>query len=582
MNLSISKRKDGRSYLSIQKRYYNKETKRSTSKTIISLGYLDELEKEHKDPVAHFRNVAKNMTEEENERRKISISIDMDEALGQDAPGTRNLGYALPLRVYHELGLDAFLKAKARYEDFKFNTNSIMILLAISRILSPGSKRKAFEEKGRYFERFDFSVDDVYRSLTHFDKISDEFQRYLHESIHAKYGSDTSIVYYDVTNYYFEISKADDTRKYSGNAKQKRKKPVVQMGLAMDKDGIPLSYELFAGNKLDKETFRSVIGNVRKNYDTGRIIVVADMGIVTGDNIYYLVGNKPEKPQNGYVFSFSVRGGAKKFKEYVLDDEGYTDINGTPVTEETDFKIKSRRIAREINVTMDSGRTRKTKKVFEKQVVFWSKKYYLKARAERAEILTKAESLIADPSKFNQATSYGAASYVHNLEYDKQTGEVISSGKRLSLDTAKIEEEEKFDGYYCVITSELNMPDFEIIDTYRGLWEIEETFKITKSDLETRPVYVREPAHINAHFLTCFIALTILRVIQKKTGKQYSAATIIDCLNKIECMNEHENIYLFGYRSEMSDELGNAFGIDFTKKRLRLTDIKKILADLKK
>jgi len=581
MNLKLSpNRKTDRTYLSIVKSYRDKETGNPKATTIESLGYLDDLEKEYTDPITYFREVAKKMTEEEDKRRKVSMSIDMDEPLEENAPGARNTGYAVLLKVYHELGLDKFMKGKARSEGFRFNTNSIMILLTISRILSPGSKKKAFEEKGRYFERFDFSLDDIYRALTHFDKISGELQRYLHESVRTKYKSDTSIIYYDVTNYYFQINQTDELRK-RGRSKENRKKPIVQMGLAMDKDGVPISYEIFPGNKLDKETFRSVIGNIRKNYDTGRIIVVADMGIVTGDNIHYLVGDKPEKPKNGYVFSFSVRSGTMKFKKYVLDEKGYTDTKGKPVTEETDFKIKSRAIAREINVTMENGKTRKTN-VYEKQVVFWSKKYYLKSRAERAEILAKAEALIADPAKFNKATTYGAASYVNNLEYDKETGEIIENGKLLSLDLDKIKEEEKFDGYYAIVTSELNMSDTTIIDTYRGLWEIEETFKITKSELEDRPVYVRDHAHINGHFLTCFIALTILRLIQKKTTKRYSAAAVIECLNKIECINEHENIYLFGYRSAISDMLGRAYDIDFTKKRLRLADIKKILGNAKK
>lgn len=582
MYLKQSYRKDsGRVYLVIAQKYRDPKTGKPKDRSIESLGYLDELEKKYDDPIAHFRNVAKNMTNEEQERRKTSLTIDMEEELPEEAGGAKNFGYALPLKVYHELGIDKFLKSKAQSFDFEFNTNSIMILLAISRVLSPGSKKKTFEGKGRYFERFDFSLDDVYRALSHFDRISADLQRYLHESVRARYGSDTSVIYYDVSNYYFEINGTDELRK-RGRSKENRKKPIVQMGLAMDKDGIPLSYELFPGNKLDKETFRSVIGNVRKNYDTGRVIVVSDMGIVTGDNIYYLVGDKPENPKNGYVFSFSVRGGTKAFKEYVLDDAGFTDAGGDPVTDETDFKIKSRVIAREINVTMDSGRTQKTKKVYEKQIVFWSKKYYIKARTERAELLAKAEALISDPSKFNRATSYGAATYVNNIEYDKDTGEVKDNGKFLSLDTSKIEAEEKFDGYYSIITSELNMSDTEVIDTYRGLWEIEETFKITKSELETRPVYVHDLAHINAHFLTCFIALLILRIIQKKTRKEHSAEKIIECLNKIECMHECENIYLFGYRSAISSELGKAFGIDFTKKRLRLADIKKILGDVKK
>jgi transposase len=578
--LNVSKLKDGRTYLSIVKGYRDKDTGKTRKNVIKSLGYLDELEKKYDDPVAYFKIVATEMTKEEKQRRKVSISIDMDEELPEDAVGTKNLGYALPLKIYHKLGLDKFLNNKARSENFKFNTNSIMTLLTISRILSPGSKLKAYEEKERYFERFDFSLCDIYRALSHFDKISKGLQRYLYESVRTEYGSDTSVIYYDVTNYYFEIKRADELRKY-GKAKQNRKKPITQMGLAMDADGIPIHYELFAGNKLDKETFRSVIGEIRKNYDTGRIVVVADMGIITGDNIYYLVGDKPEKPKNGYVFSFSVRGGAEAFQKYVLSAEGYTGMDGKPINEKTDFFVKSRVIGREINVTMDNGKTRK-KVVYEKQVVFWNKKYYLKARAERAEVLAKAKALIADPKKFTKATSYGAAAYVNNLKYDKKTGEILDTGKLLSLDMAKIKEEEKYDGYYSIVTSELKMSAAEIIDTYRGLWEIEETFKITKDDLEARPVYVSDYAHINAHFLTCFIALTILRLIQKMTGKEYSAAKIIDCLNKIECMNEHENMYMFGYRSAISNALGAAFRIDFSKKRLRLADIKKIIGDVKK
>jgi len=581
MYLSISKRKDNKIYLSIQKGYWNKETKSRTSTTVKPLGFLDALEKEYNDPIAHFREVARKMTEEENKRRRVSVSIDMDEQLPEEAEGTKNLGYAVPMKVYHDLWLNDFLQRKMIGQDFEFNTNSIMLLLVMSRILSPGSKKKAFEEKVRYFERFDFSLDDVYRALSHYAKISAELQRSMYERIRKKYGSDTSVVYYDVTNYYFEINRPDENRKY-GKAKQNRKKPIVQMGLAMDADGVPIHYKLFPGNKLDKETFRSVIGEIRLNYNTGRIIVVADMGVITGDNIYYLTGGRQEKPLNGYVFSFSVRGGAEKFQEYVLDESDYRDNEGKPATADSDFKIKSRVKARDINVTMADGKT-KTKQVYEKQVVFWNRKYWSKARAERAEVLAKAEKLIADPKKYNKATSYGAAAYVNNIDFDKETGEIRGKdGKALALDIEKIEKEERFDGYYAIVTSELNMSDEQIIDTYRGLWEIEETFKITKSDLLARPVYVSNYDHIDAHFLICFIALVILRLIQKQTGKLYSAETIIDCLNKLECMNEHENIYMFGYRSKVSDALGKAFGIDFTKKRLRLIEIKNILANVKK
>jgi len=252
-----------------------------------------------------------------------------------------------------------------------------------------------------------------------------------------------------------------------------------------------------------------------------------------------------------------------------------------PADEEADFKIKSRIIARDINVTVPSGRVVK-KTVYEKQVVFWGRKYALKAKAEREEVLKKAHDLAVNPQKYTKATSYGAAKYVKNLKFDKKTGEILNVKERPVFDSAKVAEEEKYDGYYAIVTSELDMSDIEVIETYRGLWKIEETFRITKGVLETRPVYVSIEDHINAHFLICFIALTIMRLIQKKTGNLYSAEKIVECLNRISCSNEYENIYLFDYRSEVSDAIGEALEIDFTNKRLRLGDIKKILADTKK
>lgn len=574
------RKQSGRTYLVIAQKYRDPKTKISTDRTIKSLGYLDELEKIYPDPIAHFKEVARKMTEEEKAKKKVTLSIKMDEELERNTNNRKNFGYAAILKVYHELEINRFLNNKALHKNFKFNTNSIMILLVISRLLSPGSKKKAFEEKNLYFERFNFSLDDVYRALSHYADISKELQRYMHEKITAKYGRDIKTIYYDVTNYYFEIDNPDELRKY-GRPKQNRKKPVIQMGLAMDSDGIPICYELFPGNKLDKETFRSVIGEVRRNYNTSRIVVVADMGVITGDNIYYLTGGKNSKPLNGYVFSFSIRGGTDEFKEYVLNETDYRDQNGKPVQEETDFKIKSRVIARNIKVTMANGK-KKTKTIYEKQVVFWSKKYRDKARAERAEVIKKAMDLIKNPAKYTKATSYGAAAYVLNLEFDKETGEVLKGEKKSVFNFEKLAEDEKYDGYYAIVTSELEMSDYEIIDTYRGLWEIEETFKITKSELEARPVYVRNEDHINAHFLTCFIALAIIRIIQKKTNRKYSTAAIIDCLKRISCSLEEENIYLFDYRSEISDAIGEALGIDFMYKRLRLGEIKKILGNTKK
>lgn len=576
MNLKQSRRKDGRVYLTIEKAYRDKDGK-PRSKTIKSLGYLDSLEKTYDDPIFHFREVARQMTEEEKLQRKLTLSIDLSEKLPADSDGEMNFGYAAILKIYYDLKLDLFFRNKARHQPFKFNTNAIMILLLISRLLSPGSKKKAFEEKERYFERFNFSLADVYRALSHYAEIAKDLQQYLHEQIAATYGTNTKVIYYDVTNFYFEIDKADDLRKF-GLSKENRSNPIVQMGLAMDADGIPLHYELFSGNTLDKETFRSVIGEVRRNYDTGRVIVVADMGVITGDNIHYLTGGKD---LNGYVFSFSIRGGTKAFKEYVLLEDGYVNGNGKPANAEDDFKIKSRRVTRDINVTMRSGKKVK-KTVYEKQVVFWSRRYANKARREREEVIRKAHELVADPRRYNRATSYGAAKYVKNLKVDPKTGEVLVGKEQPYFDAERLAKEERYDGYYALVTSEMEMSNEGIIDIYRGLWEIEESFRITKGIIEARPVYVSLADRIDAHFLTCFIALVIIRLLQKLTGGRYSAERIVDCLSRITCSHEEQNLYLFNYRCEISDAIGNALGIDFSKKRLRLGDIKSILADCKK
>jgi len=562
--------------------YREKDTGKVKSRVVRSIGYLDDLEKQYEDPVAHFKEVAQKLTEEENKRRKVTMTINMDEELPPVTDSRKNLGYAAILKIYHRLDLQRFLNNKARHEGFEYNTNSIMTMLVVSRLLSPGSKIKAYAEKGRYFERFDFSEADMYRALSHYAKISKELQRHINEQIAAYYGPrDTRTVYYDVTNFYFEIDKEDELRK-RGYSKERRRNPIVQLGLAMDADGIPLHYELFPGNVPDKSTFRSVIGEVRRNYDTGRIIVVADMGIITGDNLYYLVGGeKREKALNGYVMSFSIPGSGGKFQGYVLDSEGYRGSDGKPADEDSEFIIKSRMDAREIYVTMTNGKTKK-KTVYEKQVVFWSKKYADKARAEREKVIQKAVAMVKEPGKYTKATAYGAAKYVMNIDYDDATGEVIAKGNALLLDEAKILEEEKFDGYYAIVTSEVDMPDGEIVDTYRGLWEIEESFRITKGAIEGRPVHVSRKDRIEAHFLTCFIALVIMRLLQKHTGRQYSCDRIVDCLNRISCSEEQDNIYLFDYRSEISDAIGKSLGIDFGKKRLRLSEIKHIVAGSKK
>jgi transposase len=367
-----------------------------------------------------------------------------------------------------------------------------------------------------------------------------------------------------------------------GKEKNNRPDPIVQMALAMDADGIPLYYKLFPGNTHDSKTFIPVFKDVCVRFAPGRVIAVADMGSASSNNIYFLKGGARDKRVNGYVFSFSIRKGSEKFKKYVLDDTGYTDRDGEPLEKDFNYKVKSRIEVREIKVTMKNG-SQKSMLIDEKQVVFWSKKYADKAQAERAETIKKALDIIADPKKHNKSTVHGAAAYIKNITFDKKTGEIYEKpGKMLIYDEEKAAEDAKYDGYYCIITSELEMPSQRVIEIYRGLSEIEDNFKVSKSDLDIRPVHVSRKDRINAHVLSCFISLVILRLIQKKTDYKYTPEQIISCLKNISCSLEYGNVYLFNYRNEISDEIGKTFNIDFTNKRLRLNEIKNILASSKK
>lgn len=580
--LDIKDRKMG-TYLTIEKKYWDKENKKPRTEHHSTLGYLHDLQKEYPqypDLIAHFKEVVKQMNADEKANNNLTLTIDLSEALPLETHTRYNLGYAVILYIYHELELDRFFNNKARHEEFTYNSNSIMMLLVITRILHPSSKKRSYEYKDRFFERFDFALHDVYRSLSHFAKIGLECQRFLSDQIQAKFGRDTRLMYFDVTNFHFEIDEPDDLRK-RGKEKNNRPDPIVQMALAMDADGIPLYYKLFPGNTHDSKTFIPVFREVCVRFTPGRVIAVADMGCTSADNIFFLKGGDRDKRVNGYVFSFSIRRGSEKFKKYVLEDTSYTARDGKALEKDFDYKIKSRIEVREIRVTMKNG-SQKNMLIDEKQVVFWSKKYEDKARAERAEVIKKAVDIIDNPGKYNKDSTHGAAAYIKNLFFDKKTGEIQEKpGQKLLFDEKKAMEDAKYDGYYCLITSELDMPDSRVIEIYRGLSDIEDNFKVAKSNLDIRPVNVSRQDRINAHVLICFLSLVIMRLIQKKTDYKFTPEQITTCLNSISCSLEHENIYLFDYRSTISDEIGNAFGIDFTKKRLRLNEIKNILASSK-
>ena len=584
MHLKRTPQKSGRVNLSIVDGYYDHEKKYSRQFTLENLGYLDELEKQYDDPIAFFTTKVEEMKKQKAiQKASLSFSFSPTDTIPSDTQLRKNFGYTVLSKIYHQLGIHTFLKNKQRHTKECYDANAIMKMLVFQRLLVPASKKKTFENKDYLFENCNFSLDDVYRCLSFFNSRKNAMLLWLHESIQSLYGRDTSLVYYDVTNYYFEIDgpegfrriKKDDPKhipdgfRKKGVSKEHRPDPIVQMGLFIDNNGIPITYQLFPGNTNDCLTYRPNLSQIKRQFGLGRAIVVADKGMCTGDNIWYTLSAK-----DGYVFSMSVRSANKEIVRYVLDEKDYEWVG-------TDYKRKSRLEPRNIHVSKISG-GKMDKTVHEKQVVFYSEKYDKRAKAERAPVIAKAMDLINNPGKYTRATSYGAAAYIKNIKFDKKTGEVLDSGQALGLDWKKIQEDEALDGYYMIITSEYKESDDRIIEMYRGLWKIEESFRVIKSDLSARPAYVSLQEHIEAHFLTCFISLIIARLIEKETMYKYSIGRMLESLGKAECTYLQQKYYLFDYHDEVLKDIGITFDIDFSKRIRSLGEIKYILASTKK
>ena len=598
---------NGKPYLSFVQGYRD-ENGKVKQKTIEKLGYLEDLKKQYDNPISHFKEIAKQRSN--SDINELVIKNLKTKTIDNNCQ-QKNLGYIILKKVYNELEIHSVLNKKQAGLNINYSLNEIMKLLVFSRILYPSSKNQTYNNKNTFFENFDFSLKDLYRSLDHFNSLKDDIIKSIWDNTKDSYNRDTSISYYDTTNYYFEISYNDEdlidengkilekgSRK-KGPSKEHRKTPIIGMGLLMDKNGIPLSYDLFPGNESEKMMMRPTLKKTKTKFGIERTIIVADRGQNTSDNIFYTAGKNDDVKTNhdGYVYGQSIIGADKEFKSWALDksnfidDYIYDENNNLETYKEAIkddkgnllryedkpiiFKHKSRVFAKTIQI--ERGGKRKNKVVvYQKQMVYYSKKYADRQKHERELAIKKAKDLIENPGKYTQATSYGCTKYINNVRFNEETGEV-SKGLELSINLDKIKEEEKYDGYYSIVTSEKNLTDKEIRDIYKGLWKIEESFKITKSNLETRPVYVWTKEHIEAHFLTCFISLVMLRLIEYKTNRKYSSSNIINSLKNYTSNNLEHNIYMQNFTNEVIKELSNVYNVDLSRKYLTLSEIKKIL-----
>lgn len=576
MYLHKSRRKDGRVYLALAEGY--RKDGKVRHRTVESLGYLDELQKTYDDPIAHFKQVC----EEANaaaraERQGVQITIHPQQKIDKREAARKNVGSAVLLAVYDAFGAETVIRNATRGSKAAYDANAVMRLLTVERIIDPGSKKGAWENRGRHFFRCEFSLEDTYRALDVLCGCRDKVVSAINRSVDKMGIRDTACVFYDVTNYYFEVDDADGEGglRQKGMSKEHRKSPIVQMGLLQDSKGIPIGYRLFPGNTPDPCTMLDVLAEMKRDYGQDRAVVVGDKGNNCSTNIAALVARG-----DGFVYSQSIRGTKSdtELKNWVLSDDGYecaANADG-----HVTYKVKSRQGYKTVSVADPNGNKRKVD-VEVKYVAFWSEKYERRARKERQAAIDKARRLVADPGAYTAAMHFGAAKYVKGLSVDGRTGELLEAATALEFDEDRLAADEACDGYYCIVTSETGMADGDVIEAYRGLWRIEESFKVMKSDLETRPVYVSRQEHIETHFLTCYVALCILRVIQVLTGGRYSAATIAGELAAMCGTRLEGNWWRFDYRSDATDDLCRMAGIDLTRQNMQLKDIKAVFSQAK-
>ncbi|MBQ4501308.1 MAG: IS1634 family transposase [Spirochaetales bacterium] len=590
---TIPEKKTGRTLICY---YVGRRINGKTKQFLVEkLGYLDEFTDKYPDPLAHFKEEAKRLTLEEKARKQtleyslgehFDFSKEFDKAEAgalEKSSLVRSYGVLPLLRVYRDLELDYFLDIKRQYRKTGYNHNHIFQMLVFGRILSPDSKLGTWRDRNRLLFNADFSDDDVYRSLEFFSSVKTDMIRHLNNQMVSKYRRRTTLMYYDVTNYYWETDEDDDLRK-RGCSKEHRPEPIVQMGLFMDSEGLPVTYGLFPGNTNDVITMRPMMDRLLDGLGNRDYIYVADKGIMSGMNIAQIVlDNK------GYVISDSVRKATKAMKDYVLKQDDYLK------SEDGSFKYKSRFYPREIRVETSDGKQRLIR-INERQIVFWSEKYFKRQKQEREKVMEKALDRSSAKGANSVLNNHAGNMYIKKLIFDSSTGKEVTQPEfRTEIDSELISQQEQLDGYYIIRTNvvgisedassedfngfdcrwhpadnflELDHPvsDMDIIDIYRGLWQIEDSFRITKSILRARPVFVHNESSIEAHFLSCFVSLLILRLLEKKTGCRIPVRTIADSLRKANLAELPNGGYMSTYCDNVINDIGKALGLQLNRK----------------
>lgn len=503
-----------KTYIRVVESYRPAPGKPPKQRTLKSFGYLED----QADPEAFMREVKAFDANPDNREQLNSNKMYSGENRKY------NYGYKYLESVYNALEIEGFIKKYATDVGFRgnYSLNEVFKLLVIMRILAPASKRASTQRQSAFYG-WDpqLEVSDVYRALDHIAKFSAAIQQHLDARVKTLIGRDLKYAFYDVTNYFFEIDFPDEEgERRRGVSKEHRIDPIIQMGLFIDGNGLPVSMSLFPGNTSETLTLQPVMSEVKKAYGMQRLVVVADKGLNSARNIDLIC-----RHGDGYVVSQVLRGGkGKRYRQELFDESGYE------WNRERSYKYKlfTETYIGKAEDGRDEARQRQV-------LIYWNKAEAAMAGRKREEKLKRAAQACMNNA---YGIKKGAQEYVLEEVMDPQTGEFEAAGKKTvrTVNMVKAENDALYDGYFCLITSEMDYDASKIREVYSGLWKIEQSFRIMKSDLEARPVFVSTPEHIRAHFLICFAALLIIRMVQHAMGEDaLSAERLARTLNAANC-----------------------------------------------
>ena len=567
MRISIRKSKNFE-FIYIIKDIYSNGSR--TTKTIEKLGKINELCSEKnlsRDQVIEWaQSRAKKLTaDEKNENSNIIIPFSSNRIIDLDTERKFNCGYLFLQSIYYQLKLDNICRnIKNRYK-FDFDLNAILSDLIYSRILCPSSKRSSFQFASTLLEKPKYELHDVYRALSVLAKESSYIQSELYKNSHFVKQRNTSTLYYDCTNYYFEIEEEDGIKQY-GKGKENRPNPIVGMGLMMDGDGIPLAFDIYEGNKNEQVTLKPLEKRIIKDFELSKFIYCSDAGLASKKNKEFnSIGDR------AYIITQSLKKLKKDDREVALRHEGFLEVGNSSQKrvdiDEIDFENienKERQFYKELPLE---------KPIKERLIVTFSPKYALYQKKIRENQIKRAMKMIKNGKlKKARKNPNDPARFIEKITTN-ENGEVIE--EHYVMDVQKIKDEEMYDGFYAITTNLEDDDVKSIIAVSERRWQIEECFRIMKTDFKARPVYVQKEDSIEAHFLTCFISLIIYRLLADKLENRYTVNEIIKTLRNMEVVDTNYNGYIPAYkRTILTDELHEKYGfrIDYEiigKKKMR-------------